>query len=327
MARILVEIGTGKGSIILSHTSGFWRSSRRDISYEMLQGLCVEELAARAAHLRGLVSSFVTSQNLQEPVEEWLLVVTGKGRVGCTPAHFEALAQPPFRLVPLTLVQEAQHDIRSVFLATKNETLCPDLIAFLGSGTQTVGSERRAIAFEDGGASAIPTPQATSKYKDLVLGLLNEQPSCRLVLFSAGFAYGLLPSAAATGSGIDAEFDYQDASLLIDSRLEELFGSLRSLCFEARTELRQCKIGSKRFDSLSLFGRRKQFANAFLSESRSIVQIFKTMYCQFALSLESWQAGSSLCLITLVKGNVATIAPLGAGYGAGGFPGRPADAQ
>ena len=97
---------------------------------------------------------------------------------------------PPFQLVPLTLVQEAQHDIISVILATKDGIKhgmqCSDLIAFLGSGSQTVGSERQAIALEDGGASGIPTEQATDKYKALGACVLEQQRTYRLVLFRAG---------------------------------------------------------------------------------------------------------------------------------------------
>ena len=124
---------------------------------------------------------------------------------------------------------------------------------------------------EDGGASEIPTQQATDKYKALALGLLKQQRTRRLVLFSAGCAYGLLPSAADTGSVIDAQFDYDDAILLVDSRLEELFGCLRSLCADARMEPCQCTVGSKQFDrhdSPSLFGRCKQLANALFAEFR-----------------------------------------------------------
>ena len=68
------------------------------------------------ARVSGVVSSVVAFQNLQDPIEEWLLVDTGQGRVGWTPAHFEALAGPaiPIGATDARARSPARHQIRDL---------------------------------------------------------------------------------------------------------------------------------------------------------------------------------------------------------------------
>ena len=128
-----------------------------------------------------------------------MFTVTGKGRENFSDCHLQALAQAPFELLRLSAQEEAFHDLRSVQLAAQDECI-PDLAAFLGSGSQTVGfpcSPIKVFAIQDGGSSMLPSVAALERYAGLTGRLANER-SCGMILLASGFAWGLLPPTQRT---------------------------------------------------------------------------------------------------------------------------------
>ena len=92
--------------------------------------------------------------------------MTGRGRQEWPQECVAALAAPPFKVVPVSLQDEARYDFESVLLATGGAET-PGLVVFLGSGSQSLCGSGGITALEDGGASHIPTAEAMDNGKKL----------------------------------------------------------------------------------------------------------------------------------------------------------------
>ena len=223
MARVLIEIGTGKSNLLIfteaseDRSPQFIRETTRKISWEMWQCLAPEELGARAKALCQFVNRVLGQHNIKEATS-WTVTVTG-GRENFSDCHLQALAQAqaPFELLRLSSQEEAFHDLRSVQLAAQDECI-PDLAAFLGSGSQTVGfpcSPIKVFAIQDGGSSTLPSVAALERYAGLIGRLANER-SCGMILLASGFAWGLSTTNA---EDMVASFDYEQAGEKIRNQL------------------------------------------------------------------------------------------------------------
>ena len=97
MARVLIEIGTGKSNLLIfteaseDRSPQFIRETTRKISWEMWQCLAPEELGARAKALCQFVNRVLGQHNIKEATS-WTVTVTG-GRENFSDCHLQALAQ------------------------------------------------------------------------------------------------------------------------------------------------------------------------------------------------------------------------------------------
>lgn len=256
MARVLIEIGTGKSNLLIfteaseDRSPQFIRETTRKISWEMWQCLAPEELGARAKALCQFVNRVLGQHNIKEATS-WTVTVTGKGRENFSDCHLQALAQAPFELLRLSAQEEAFHDLRSVQLAAQDECI-PDLAAFLGSGSQTVGfpcSPIKVFAIQDGGSSMLPSVAALERYAGLTGRLANER-SCGMILLASGFAWGL---SATNAEDMVASFDYEQAGEKIRNQLAGLFAGFSDLTSDLTEPLGQMEL-PEALQALQRFG-------------------------------------------------------------------------
>ena len=163
-----------------------------------------------------MLAECLANTTSKKPPAGWLLS-RGKGHENFSDCHLQALAQAPFELLRLSAQEEAFHDLRSVQLAAQDECI-PDLAAFLGSGSQTVGfpcSPIKVFAIQDGGSSTLPSVAALERYAGLIGRLANER-SCGMILLASGFAWGL---SATNAEDMVASFDYGQAGEKIRNQL------------------------------------------------------------------------------------------------------------
>ena len=226
-SRVLLEIGTGKSSLVVRYQKEevkFYRSSLREISYEAWKGLGPKEISERAQRWIPKVESALAAFGVPlSSVESWQVAVTGKGRQEWREECVGALAQPPFKVVPVSLQDEARWDVESVFLATGGAET-PGLVVFLGSGSQSLCGSGGITALEDGGASHIPTAEAMDKYKNIVMSHLTKEADAfqagGLVLLSSGFHYGL--ALEKNSISLEKPLDFAAARELMNERFGEL---------------------------------------------------------------------------------------------------------